>query len=48
MSAVLLELAFIDTQEASRLKRPEIQEALATAVTNGVQAYFEGEPGAVV
>jgi N-acetylmuramoyl-L-alanine amidase len=48
MPAVLLELAFIDTEKSGVLKQPDVQEALAASITVGVHKYSEGEPEAVV
>ncbi len=48
MPAVLLELAFIDTEKSGVLKDPDVQELLATSIAVGVHHYSEGLPGAVV
>ena len=48
MPAVLLELAFIDTEKSGALKDPTTQDLLAASITAGVSKYSEGEPGAVV
>lgn len=48
MPAVLLELAFIDTEKSGVLKDPDVQELLAASIAVGVHHYSEGLPGAVI
>ena len=48
MPAVLLELAFIDTNASEILKDPKVQELLAASIAAGVHRYVKGQPGAVV
>lgn len=45
MPAVLLELAFVDTLEAGRLKDADIQAGLSKAISGGVDAYFKNQRG---
>ena len=47
MPAVLLELAFVDTLEAGRLKDADILAGLSETICDGVDAYFKKEAGVV-